>query len=95
MAIVKVITGNQILVDGNLKKAFVLINEKGRIEDVLNELPQGYTGPLDDFQDLVVMPGICDTHVHINEPGRTDWEGLRQPLKRRRQGRDHRCGHAP
>jgi allantoinase len=26
--------------------------------------------------DLVVMPGLVDTHVHINEPGRTDWEGF-------------------
>jgi allantoinase len=26
--------------------------------------------------DLVVMPGIVDTHVHINEPGRTEWEGF-------------------
>jgi allantoinase len=26
--------------------------------------------------DFVVMPGAVDTHVHINEPGRTDWEGF-------------------
>jgi allantoinase len=26
--------------------------------------------------DFVVMPGLVDTHVHINEPGRTDWEGF-------------------
>jgi allantoinase len=26
--------------------------------------------------DLVVMPGIVDTHVHVNEPGRTEWEGF-------------------
>src|SRR5882762_5644157 len=25
----------------------------------------------------VVMPGLVDTHVHINEPGRTNWEGFR------------------
>src|SRR6202022_2116484 len=25
---------------------------------------------------LAVMPGLADTHVHINEPGRTDWEGF-------------------
>src|ERR1700730_14608135 len=25
---------------------------------------------------LPVMPGLADTHVHINEPGRTDWEGF-------------------
>ena len=29
-----------------------------------------------DAADLVVSPGIVDTHVHINEPGRTDWEGF-------------------
>ncbi len=26
--------------------------------------------------DLIVLPGLVDTHVHINEPGRTDWEGF-------------------
>ncbi len=29
-----------------------------------------------DADDFVVSPGIVDTHVHINEPGRTDWEGF-------------------
>jgi allantoinase len=29
-----------------------------------------------DAGDLVVMPGLVDTHVHINEPGRTGWEGF-------------------
>ena len=29
-----------------------------------------------DAGDLVVLPGLVDTHVHINEPGRTDWEGF-------------------
>jgi allantoinase len=29
-----------------------------------------------DVGNLVVMPGIVDTHVHVNEPGRTDWEGF-------------------
>jgi allantoinase len=29
-----------------------------------------------DANDSVVMPGIVDTHVHINEPGRTEWEGF-------------------
>jgi allantoinase len=33
--------------------------------------------PLYDAGDLAVMPGLVDTHVHINEPGRTDWEGFR------------------
>lgn len=29
-----------------------------------------------DASNNVVMPGIIDPHVHINEPGRTDWEGF-------------------
>lgn len=27
--------------------------------------------------DSVIMPGLVDTHVHINSPGRTEWEGFR------------------
>jgi allantoinase len=27
-------------------------------------------------QDSVVMPGLVDSHVHVNEPGRTEWEGF-------------------
>src|SRR3979409_346210 len=29
-----------------------------------------------DAGDLVISPGIVDTHVHVNEPGRTEWEGF-------------------
>jgi allantoinase len=32
--------------------------------------------PVHDAGDSVVMPGLVDTHVHINEPGRTEWEGF-------------------
>ncbi|KAG5463060.1 MAG: hypothetical protein BJ554DRAFT_2054, partial [Olpidium bornovanus] len=34
-----------------------------------------------DFGDLVIMPGIVDAHVHINEPGRTQWEGFEHATK--------------
>lgn len=29
-----------------------------------------------DLADLVVLPGLVDSHVHVNEPGRTEWEGF-------------------
>ncbi len=32
--------------------------------------------PFLDYNDLIVMSGIIDAHVHINEPGREDWEGF-------------------
>jgi allantoinase len=48
----------------------------GRIERVAapDEVPSG--APVEDFGEQVVMPGIVDTHVHVNEPGRTEWEGF-------------------
>ena len=40
-------------------------------------------------------PGLVDTHVHVNEPGRTEWEGfaIRHPRRGRRR-RDHDRRHA-
>jgi allantoinase len=39
-----------------------------------DEIVNGVT--VHEAGDLVVIPGVVDTHVHINEPGRTDWEGF-------------------
>lgn len=30
----------------------------------------------EDLGHLAILPGIVDPHVHVNEPGRTDWEGF-------------------
>ena len=48
----------------------------GRIERVapFEEVPAGR--PLVEAGDLAVLPGLVDTHVHVNEPGRTEWEGF-------------------
>jgi allantoinase len=32
--------------------------------------------PSQDWGDAVIFPGLVDTHVHVNEPGRTEWEGF-------------------
>jgi allantoinase len=32
--------------------------------------------PMVEAGDSVVFPGLVDTHVHVNEPGRTEWEGF-------------------
>ncbi len=39
-----------------------------------DEITEGI--PLIDAGDAVVMPGLVDAHVHVNEPGRTAWEGF-------------------
>lgn len=37
-------------------------------------VPRGV--PVTDLGDDVLLPGLVDTHVHINDPGRTEWEGF-------------------
>jgi allantoinase len=32
--------------------------------------------PIEELGNQVLMPGLVDSHVHINEPGRTEWEGF-------------------
>jgi allantoinase len=34
-----------------------------------------------DVGEAVLMPGVVDTHVHVNEPGRTEWEGFRSATR--------------
>jgi len=36
---------------------------------------------VDAGEESVVMPGLVDTHVHINAPGRTEWEGFRSATR--------------
>lgn len=64
--------------EGKITDIFETTN---RVQDYLNSTKQ--TEPVDvfDFGDLVLMPGLIDSHVHINEPGRTEWEGFETATK--------------
>jgi allantoinase len=65
----------RVLAPGGLRAATVVVRD-GRITGVRgwDEAPSAAT--LHDYGDHVLMPGLVDTHVHINEPGRTEWEGF-------------------
>ena len=69
-----VLKSTQVVINGALTAAQILI-ENGKITEIAD-----YDAKLairaDDFGDQVIMPGLVDTHVHINEPGRTEWEGF-------------------
>ena len=66
---------SSVVLPGELRPATLVITD-GRIADVLG-LHDGPGGvPVVDVGALTVSPGIVDSHVHVNEPGRTHWEGF-------------------
>jgi allantoinase len=71
----KALRSTRVLTPAGLAPAMVLVDEE-RISALRgwDELPPG--ADLIDFGDNVILPGLVDTHVHINEPGRTEWEGF-------------------
>lgn len=53
-----------------------VVFESGRILAVENASAELGSVPVLDVKNLWVLPGLVDSHVHINEPGRTEWEGF-------------------
>jgi allantoinase len=47
----------------------------GKIE-LIGETGEPATTTVDLAGDEVLLPGLVDSHVHVNEPGRTEWEGF-------------------
>ena len=75
-----IVCSHRIVTPEGLKDGAIVI-KNGIIADVVHadNIPSGYL--IEDVGDLVVMPGLVDTHVHINEPGRTEWEGFETATK--------------
>ncbi len=65
---------NVVTPNGVIAEAVVI--ENGLILEITDRENVPAEIPLTDFGDLVISPGIVDAHVHINEPGRTEWEGF-------------------
>jgi allantoinase len=74
------IHSKRVIVENGPIEATVFISN-GKIQDVIDGLPQNYRGKLIDVGNDIIMAGIIDPHVHINEPGRTEWEGFETATK--------------
>ena len=71
----QVFRSRRVLAPGGLAAAAVVVRD-GRIAAIHNWEDVPASAALHDFGNLVLLPGLVDTHVHINEPGRTEWEGF-------------------
>ena len=75
-----IIRGNRVLTPDGERSASIHI-QGGAIAKIsgIDDIPPA--SRVYEAGDLVVMPGLVDTHVHINEPGRTEWEGFETATK--------------
>ena len=71
-----VVRARRAVVDGALRPASVGVRA-GRIVAVTGYDAAPDAAEVTDLApDEVLLPGLVDTHVHVNEPGRTEWEGF-------------------
>ncbi|KAH0542108.1 hypothetical protein FGG08_003488 [Glutinoglossum americanum] len=78
---VTVLASSRTLLSGRITEGTVVISlQTGKILSIYNlvlpesEFPLGT--PYRDYSPLILLPGLVDAHVHLNEPGRTEWEGF-------------------
>ena len=69
------IRGRSVFTPDGAREACLHVSD-GTIERVapFDDVPNGV--PLVEIEDGVILPGLVDSHVHVNEPGRTEWEGF-------------------
>ncbi|KAL4739778.1 hypothetical protein BDV11DRAFT_111467 [Aspergillus similis] len=78
---IAVFTSSRAVIGGRLTSATIVVSRTtGKVTAVFDsvipasDFPDGT--PYTDFSPYVLLPGLVDAHVHLNEPGRTEWEGF-------------------
>ncbi|HSZ15859.1 MAG TPA: allantoinase AllB [Terracidiphilus sp.] len=66
---------NRVITQQGMMPATLVVKD-GRFAEIRAGDPGSSDAVLHDFGDAVLLPGLIDSHVHINEPGRTEWEGF-------------------
>ncbi|CAO2652228.1 Nn.00g005110.m01.CDS01 [Neocucurbitaria sp. VM-36] len=78
---ITVFASSRAVVAGRLTEATIVVsNTTGKVTSIFHSIlppsdfPEGtsYT----DYSPHILLPGLVDAHVHLNEPGRTEWEGF-------------------
>ena len=75
MASEQIFRARRVVTPDGVRAASIHVRD-GRIAKVsgYDDVPAG--APVIDAGDATIIPGVVDSHVHINEPGRTQWEGF-------------------
>lgn len=71
-----IIRNGQIVTDESVNKGDIAVKDGKIVEVTTNQSIEGSATQEINAEGLHVFPGLIDTHVHFNEPGRTEWEGI-------------------
>ena len=75
------ISSDRILTEKGIIPAIIEI-EHDKISNILpSDYPIKENHKVENYGNLLIIPGVVDIHVHINEPGRTEWEGFETATK--------------
>src|ERR1700734_2469406 len=68
-------TSRRVITPEGERPAAIVVDGEKIVEIVpIERVPAG--AEVHDFGNAAILPGLVDSHVHINEPGRTEWEGF-------------------
>jgi allantoinase len=73
---ITVFRADRVLVDGREQAAAVVVEGERIVAILPKETLVAGSRDVLLGADEVLLPGLVDTHVHVNEPGRTEWEGF-------------------
>ena len=78
---ISVLASSRAVISGELTAATIVVSlNTGKITSIFHsvlppsDFPPGT--PYVDHSPHILLPGLVDAHVHLNEPGRTEWEGF-------------------
>jgi allantoinase len=70
-----IVRGERVVLPDGIRAASILVSN-GRISAIGAHTDRPAGVPEIDAGSSVVLPGLVDTHVHVNDPGRASWEGF-------------------
>jgi allantoinase len=78
---IAVLCSSRAVIGGRLTPATIVVSqESGKVTSIFHSVLPQETFPLGtpyiDHSPHIIIPGLVDAHVHLNEPGRTEWEGF-------------------
>jgi allantoinase len=72
-----VVSSERVVTPDGVRPGAIVV-ARGRIQDIvpIGDAPPPHAAASVNAGSAAVLPGLVDTHVHLNEPGRTEWEGF-------------------